>query len=69
MAIEYKNKVIDVSLGSYSGVVCVKPGSGNFIGDITVSTASADFPLYPKTLSASQGDVDTCGRIATASTT
>jgi|DeeseametaMP2100_FD_k123_74322_1 hypothetical protein len=39
------------------------------MGDITVSTASADFPLYPKTLSASQGDVDTCGRIATASTT
>jgi len=52
-AVEFKSAAISVSLGSYSGEVCVKPASGNFIGDISVSSANADFPLWPKTLIAS----------------
>jgi hypothetical protein len=41
-----------VNQGTYSGKFCVKPGKGNFAGDFSVTTSSADFAILPASIDA-----------------
>jgi hypothetical protein len=68
--LEFSAGSVKVSRGTYAKkAVCIKPATGNFKGDVSVSVKGTTFKTSPASLAAKMGAASACADLGTAATT
>lgn len=68
--LEFASATATVSRGTYTkSAVCIKPATGNFKADVSVSVVGTTFKTSPTNIAAKMGDAQACAAMGTASTT